>query len=75
MVCFVQYSTKWYVEEVTDLVTNREDVNQADENRWTLLHIASFLGCIDIVNVLLLNNAHIKKQEKFGNTPIHVVAA
>ncbi|KAK0124782.1 hypothetical protein ONS96_008663 [Cadophora gregata f. sp. sojae] len=50
---------------------NVELVNTADQRDWTPLHWASWRGQLEVVKLLLENNADIQVTDKNGDTPLH----
>lgn len=47
------------------------DVNEADTDGLTPIHIASINKSYDAANVLLQAGAHVDPQDKWGNTPLN----
>lgn len=47
------------------------NINECDENKNTLLHLAIFNNDSDIVNYLVLNSIDINRKNEDGNTPLH----
>lgn len=47
------------------------NINECDENKNTLLHLAIFNNDSDIVNYLILNSIDINRKNEDGNTPLH----
>jgi ankyrin repeat protein len=50
------------------------DANVQDENDLTPLHLASFYGWVEMVQVLLDCGATAHSEDKLGRTPLHLVA-
>lgn len=47
------------------------NINECDENKNTLLHLAIFNNDSGIVNYLILNSIDIDRMNEDGNTPLH----
>ncbi len=56
-------------EGIKNLVKKGADLNQVDGDSWTVLHIAAFLGHVNVINALLDAGAKVDVEDKFGNTP------
>jgi|SRR5438094_6800015 len=61
------------IRRVTLLLEQGEvDIDAKNENGLTSLHFASWLGRLEIANLLLASGANIDAQTNKGNTPLHV---
>lgn len=47
-------------------------INDTNSDQQTALHRAASHGCIDALNTLAMNHADLNKQDKDGNTPLHI---
>lgn len=56
------------------LLRNRANVNIADNNGWTALHVATWHGFTSIVEILLQANADCKSRTKEQSTALHMAA-
>ncbi|MFT4792447.1 MAG: ankyrin repeat protein [Paracoccaceae bacterium] len=62
------------VEAFADLIAS-EDVNAADENGWTALHIAARKGNVEIIRLLLKQpNLDVNAKNKWKSTPLMIAA-
>uniref|UniRef100_A0A3Q2ZKB9 Ankyrin repeat domain 52 n=1 Tax=Hippocampus comes TaxID=109280 RepID=A0A3Q2ZKB9_HIPCM len=62
-------------EEVTFLLSHREDVNSLDHEQSTPLHAAAYLGDIHIMELLITAGASINAKDQGLLTPLHRAAA
>lgn len=51
-----------------------ENIDEADEDRWTSLHIAITNGCFEVAEWLIRNGASVNASNKNGFTPLHLAA-
>lgn len=56
------------------MILEGKDVNAKDENGFTALHVAAFEGDVEMVTVLLEEEADIEAQTKEGLTALHWAA-
>jgi ankyrin repeat protein len=61
----------------TSLAENPDGVNQRSFDGWTPLHLASFFGHPDVVEILLVRGADInaRSANSMTNTPLHAAVA
>ncbi len=64
-------SLKGYPELVKKLITKGADVNKTG---WTPLHYAATSGQLEIISLLLENNAYIDAESPNGSTPLMMAA-
>ncbi|KAL8176766.1 UNVERIFIED_CONTAM: hypothetical protein K2H54_038427 [Gekko kuhli] len=63
------------MEVVEFLVENGADVNQADNEGWTPLHVAASCGYIEIAQYLLDHGANIAAVNSDGDVPLDIAEA
>ncbi|OQS04907.1 hypothetical protein THRCLA_20766, partial [Thraustotheca clavata] len=61
-------------ETVLLLISENADVNQANRNGETALHICAERNCKEIALLLLSKEANINQSDTYGNTPLHFAA-
>nr|XP_023013531.1 serine/threonine-protein phosphatase 6 regulatory ankyrin repeat subunit A-like isoform X1 [Leptinotarsa decemlineata] len=59
------------IDEVHELIENKQDINCLDCEKRTPLHAAAFKGEVDITNVLLQNGARVNAKDSKWVTPLH----
>ena len=59
------------LDVVKFLLAHGADADTRDKDDSTLLHLASYGGCVGIAQLLLENGANIHEQDKNGQTPLH----
>ena len=62
---------KGHIEEVTTLLAENADVNQAANDGITPLYAACHNGHIEVVATLLAENADVNKADNDGDTPLY----
>ena len=79
----LQAVREYNIDQIKKLLENGADVNAADKDGWTLLHIISINDrlaagqpeagkySIDLVRLLLELGADIQARTECGNTPLH----
>ena len=58
-------------DEVRSLIYRRCDVNEQDVEKRTPLHLAAFMGNVEITILLILNGARVNCKDSQWLTPIH----
>jgi ankyrin repeat protein len=61
-------------EKVKALLANKTDVNAKNDQGWTPLRWAAFIGDKDLVAILHAANANANIADHFGVTPLHAAA-
>lgn len=59
------------VERVKELLKRGAQVNAANQDGWTPLHMAAFFGREEVARLLLQHGAHVNAANKKGMTPLH----
>ncbi|XP_023213923.1 serine/threonine-protein phosphatase 6 regulatory ankyrin repeat subunit A-like, partial [Centruroides sculpturatus] len=67
----VQAVFKGDINEVQELLFNREEVNYQDSERRSILHAAAFCGHAEISDLLLLSSARVNTKDNHWVTPLH----
>ena len=65
---------KGHLGVVRFLVEQGADIEKADPDGWTPLHVASVYGCVEVVRFLLEEGADRDKAGNSGWTPLHFAA-
>jgi ankyrin repeat protein len=62
------------VGEVKRLIHNGEDIHCPEEEEgMTPLHVAAYLGRLEIVQILINAGAELNSRDSSGDTPLHAV--
>ena len=61
---------KWYIMNTTHI----SEVNRADYNGWTVLHLAASNGQVETFNYLLEHGADLYLKDQEGQTALHIAA-
>ncbi|XP_023739382.1 protein VAPYRIN [Lactuca sativa] len=64
-------ATKGDIRTVNKLLKGGVAINGEDQNGWTVLHRASFMGRTDVVRVLIKNGVDIDARDEYGYTALH----
>src|SRR6266702_3108843 len=62
------------VDAVLFLLRHGADVNAAQENFWTPLHMAADIGCLNVAQMLLEHSAEVNLRNDKGRAPLHLVS-
>lgn len=60
--------------KVRELIRMGADVNSVDEHGRTALHLAAFVGAVDIALFLIQQGASVNAKATNGETPLHAAA-
>ena len=61
--------------QTCSLLNQGAEINAVDDEGWTPLMIAASANRIDIVEILIENNANLDLQNSYGNTALHYAAS
>ena len=70
------WAAKLIVQKLSQIAdeTAGRPIDEADSNAFTALHFACANGCLDVVKMLLANDASIEVQSRSRSTPLHAAA-
>eukprot|EP00397_Hematodinium_sp_SG-2012_P010273 GEMP01010382.1.p1 GENE.GEMP01010382.1~~GEMP01010382.1.p1 ORF type:complete len:637 (+),score=137.93 GEMP01010382.1:91-2001(+) len=60
------------IDEVRHLLSGRGTVACMTGDKWTPLHIATYMGSDKLVNLLIDENSDVNAADKQGSTPLHI---
>ena len=66
----LESAAKGDIETMRSLISKQADVNTADYDKRTALHISSACGHLEVVQFLLANGADVKRLDRWGRSAI-----